>query len=58
MSEPRLRVHRMAGLWETEDAQPVEAWAEEESLLLRENIRCIYYFIMHGYSLVPNIIGL
>ncbi len=31
MSEPRLRVHRMAGLWETKDARP-EAKAEQESL--------------------------
>ncbi len=52
MSEPRLRVHRMAGLWETKDARPEETWAEEESLpiiifflhFFTENLE-MYFFI-------------
>jgi hypothetical protein len=66
MSEPRLRVHRMAGLWETKDTRPAEALAEEESLPII--IFFLHFFTekleMHffkfpnawiGYGIVPNL---
>jgi hypothetical protein len=64
MSEPRLRVHRMAGLWETKDARPEEAWAEEEFLPIiifflhffyGKLGDAFFYFLMHGFSIISNL---
>jgi hypothetical protein len=53
MSEPRLRVHRMAGLWETKDARP-EAKAEAESLPIIIFFLHFYEKLGDAFFLFPN----
>jgi hypothetical protein len=54
MSEPCLRVHRMAGLWETKDARP-EAKAERESLPIIIFFSAFFYGELgDAFFLSPN----